>query len=147
MMNMFQIIDVVCTEEMQVLIAAVKTVLSIVGWVVPIILIIYGTIDIFKAMTSGDEKVQNAAWQGFIKRIVYAIIIFLVPFIVKLAFGFVGTIFGAAAGEATIQKDNFFVCYNGAKVKKTCYRTSGSGETKIVDKDESCGIGYTEVRP
>ena len=69
----------------------VKKILRIVQIAVPIALIIFGTIDMAKAVIAGDEKKMKEAQKPFIKRIVSAIIVFLIPFIVNLVMNLVTT--------------------------------------------------------
>ena len=44
-----------CTEEMQMIIGIVITILDIIKFIVPIVLIIFCTIDIFKIIVSKKE--------------------------------------------------------------------------------------------
>jgi len=122
-MNLFQVL-LECGEEVSALVGGVKIIIGIVGWVVPAILIVYGVWDLFKAMTNGDEKEQKKAWQGFAKRVIFGIAIFLVPWLVRLAFAVLGNIFPSDDAEATSK--NFFECYNS----KTSSNGSGSSSTK-----------------
>ena len=55
--------------------------------VIPILLIIFGMIDLGKAVMSNDEKEMKGAQTKFIKRCIYAIIIFFIVAIVQLVFG------------------------------------------------------------
>lgn len=57
---------------------------NIVQIAVPIILVIMGSIDLFKGITSGKEDEMKKGRQMFIKRLVVGVIIFLVVVIVKL---------------------------------------------------------------
>jgi nitric oxide reductase large subunit len=50
--------------------------------VIPIALIIYGTIDLGKAVIASDEKEVKAAQSRLIKRFIYAALIFFVPMLV-----------------------------------------------------------------
>lgn len=59
---------------------------GILKFVVPMIIIVVVTFDIVKAMISKDEKDVKEATSKAVKRIIYAIIIFLVPIIIKYAF-------------------------------------------------------------
>lgn len=68
----------------------VRTVINILQIAVPVALILWGTLDIGKAVIAGDEKKMKEAQKPFIKRIVYAVIAFLVPFIVSIVMGYVG---------------------------------------------------------
>lgn len=68
----------------------IKEFIRILQWSVPLILILFGSWDIFKAVTrSNDEKAVSAARDGFIKRLAYGLVIFLVPFFVELLLEFV----------------------------------------------------------
>lgn len=58
---------------------------------IPIVLIALVVIDFFKATVANDEKKMNEAKSVAIKRIVYALIIFLVPTIVSLLFKNLGS--------------------------------------------------------
>ena len=53
----------------------------------------------FKAMTSGDEKKTKEAQKTFIRRLLYAVVAFLIPFIIRLVFGFVANNIRAAEGQ------------------------------------------------
>ena len=68
----------------------VITVIKILQIAVPVALILWGTLDIGKAVIAGDEKKMKEAQKPFIKRIIYAVIAFLVPFIVSIVMGYVG---------------------------------------------------------
>ena len=52
-----------CTDDVLVLIGAVKVVFTIIQIAIPGVLIVLGTIDMFKAMASGDEKKTKEAQQ------------------------------------------------------------------------------------
>ena len=57
--------------------------------VVPIALIIWGTIDIGKAVIAGDEKKIKEAQKPFVKRVIAAVVVFLIPFLVSVILGYV----------------------------------------------------------
>lgn len=61
-----------------------STMFTIVQVAVPIILVIMGSLDLFKGITSGKEDEMKKGRQMFIKRLVIGAIIFLVVIIVKL---------------------------------------------------------------
>ena len=66
-------------------------VIKVLQLVVPIGLIIMGTIDMAKAVIAGDEKKMKEAQKPFIKRIIAAVIVFLIPIIVNMVLSFVTT--------------------------------------------------------
>lgn len=56
--------------------------------VIPILLIIFGMIDLGKAITAQKEDEIKKAQSGFLKKLILAVIVFLVFSIVKLVFSF-----------------------------------------------------------
>ena len=71
-----------CTEEMQMIMGIVITILDIIKFIVPIVLIIFCTIDIFKIIVSKKEDEIKKLRKDVLMKIVYCIIIYLIPFIV-----------------------------------------------------------------
>lgn len=63
-----------------------RYVIVIIQFSVPLLLIVLGTVDMFKAMTKGDEKENKKVVDTFVKRLIYGVMIFLVPFLVRLVF-------------------------------------------------------------
>lgn len=66
-------------------------VIRVIQIAVPIALIIWGSIDLLKGIIAGDEKKISAARKPFIQRLVSAVIVFLVPWIVNTAINFVAS--------------------------------------------------------
>lgn len=67
----------------------VRLVIKVLQIAVPVGLILMGTIDMAKSVIAGDEKKIKEAQKPFIKRIVAAIIVFLIPYIVNVAINLV----------------------------------------------------------
>lgn len=88
------------------IISIVKTVLTVVQWAIPIILIVIGTFDIMKAVIASKEDEIKAAQKLLIKRVVYAVVIFLIPTIVYFVFNIVSNTEGI---EGT---GNFWDCWS-----------------------------------
>lgn len=72
------------------LVVVVKFILNIIQWVVPIILIVLGTIDLVKAVVAGKDDEIKKHQQTLIKRIIAAVIVFLVPMLVSVLMGWIG---------------------------------------------------------
>ncbi len=53
-------------------------------YIVPIIVILLGTIDMFKAVTAGKEDEMSKALKTLIKRIVIGVLIFLIPIFINV---------------------------------------------------------------
>ena len=81
----------VCTGGIAEVVGLSKIVIKVLQLVVPIGLIIMGTIDMAKAVIAGDEKKMKEAQKPFIKRIIAAVIVFLIPIIVNMVLSFVTT--------------------------------------------------------
>ena len=64
-----------CTPELVTLIKIVKLALGLIQIVVPILLIIFATLDLAKAVTTQDDKAMTKAISTVGKRIVFAIVI------------------------------------------------------------------------
>lgn len=67
----------------------VRLVIKVLQIAVPVGLILMGTIDMAKSVIAGDEKKIKEAQKPFVKRIVAAIIVFLIPYIVNMAINLV----------------------------------------------------------
>lgn len=92
-MDLFLIGTEVCgglLPIVKVLVALIKIVMIII----PIGLILYGTIDLGKAVIASEEKEVKAAQSRLIKRFIYAALIFFVPMLVGVIMNVV-----AAGGE------------------------------------------------
>lgn len=76
---------------------------------IPIVLIALIIIDFAKAVVASDEKKMNEAKNASIKRVVYALIIYLVPTIVSLLFKTLGDNLGG--GELTSATE-WISCFN-----------------------------------
>lgn len=84
------------------LVAIVKFALKIIQWVVPVVLIFLGTLDLVKAVIAGKEEDIKKNQHTLIKRVIAAIIVFLVPTIVSVLMGWLGN-------------SDWKTCWNGTK--------------------------------
>ncbi len=71
-----------CTEEMQMVLGVIISLLDILNFLIPVILIIFCTIDIFKIIVSKKEDEIKKLRKDVMMKIIYAVIIYLVPFLV-----------------------------------------------------------------
>lgn len=90
---------------------AVHTIVLVIQIAVPVLLVIFGMLDLFKAITAQKDDEIKKGQQMFIKRLISAAIIFFVIAIVKLLISF-------AAGD---DNQNIMTCancfLNGAETK------------------------------
>ncbi|HIU11419.1 MAG TPA: hypothetical protein IAB65_01830 [Candidatus Onthocola stercorigallinarum] len=77
----------------------VLTVLRVVGYiiyvakiVIPLLLIIFGSIDFAKAIIANDEKAIKTAGGALVRRFIAAVVVFLIPTILNLLLGLVDNI-------------------------------------------------------
>lgn len=82
---------------------------NILHIVIPIVLIAYATMDLGKAVMASDEKKIKEAQGHLIKRIIFAILIFLVPYLVSLIVGLV------SAADIDESQDEYVNCWEAAK--------------------------------
>lgn len=71
------------TKEIWELIGTAVTIFKVV---IPVLIIILGSIDLGKAVVSSDEKAIKGATSVLIKRIIIGVVIFFIPTIVKALF-------------------------------------------------------------
>lgn len=106
MFDLFQIADA-CGGLLPI-VKMLRNVLNIVQIFIPILLILFGTIDLGKAVISSDEKEIKAAQSRLIKRCIYAAAVFFVVLLVTVVMNIV-----ASSGES------------GTKKWKTCWNAAG----------------------
>ena len=61
---------------------------------VPLIIIILGIVDFAKAVVSSDDKAISGAAMGLFKRLIIGVVIFFIPTIVDVVFGFISNFTG-----------------------------------------------------
>lgn len=86
-MNFVQILGS-CPAELATIMAIVKTIITWICIAIPILLIVLIILDLAKIVTAGnlDDKLKKEVMGKVTSRLIYAVIIFLVPTIVKLVF-------------------------------------------------------------
>lgn len=84
--------DVSCGEGSTLVnvIAIVRLVMNIICIAVPIIMILMGTIDLFKAVTAGKDEDIKKKQKALITRIIAGVLVFLVPTIVSVIMDLIG---------------------------------------------------------
>lgn len=69
----------------------IRVVFSIIQYVIPVVLILLGSIDLVKAVTQGKEEDIKKGQKTLITRAITAVIVFLVPLIVSVIMGLIGS--------------------------------------------------------
>lgn len=67
---------------------------------IPIILIVFGTLDLGKAVIASDDKAVKEAQSKLIKRCIYAIAVFFIVTIISLAFNLVANVVDSSTSNA-----------------------------------------------
>lgn len=75
---------------------------------IPILLIVFGSIDLGKAVMSSDDKEIKGATSKLIKRAIAAVVVFFIPFIVNLVMNIAATSSENEGKHAT----DFVQCWN-----------------------------------
>lgn len=86
---------------LQPIISLIKALLNILQIVVPILLIVWGSLDLGKAVMANDDKEIKGATSKLIKRAVAAVIVFFIPWLVELIMGIVASNSNEEANTAT----------------------------------------------
>ena len=76
-------------ERLAPLINILHAVVNLLKWGIPLVLIIYGMMDLGKAVMAGKEDEMKKAQSTLIKRFIYAVAVFLVVTLVDLVMGIV----------------------------------------------------------
>lgn len=78
-----------CPDELVSVMAIVGFVVRAICIAVPIILIVLIILDLAKIVTAGnvDDKIKKEVTSKVVSRVIFAVLIFLVPTIVRLLFG------------------------------------------------------------
>ena len=94
-----------CDQDIQPIFNAALFIIRLIQIAVPFALVIWGSLDFFKALIAGDEKEMKMKRKPFIGRLVAAIVILVLPWLVELI-----------AKQIAGNKDagNFWICYNNA---------------------------------
>ena len=75
-----------CGGNLSFIFNILRYLIRVIKIVIPIILIVLATIDMTKVVINADEKTKKEAGSKVVKRIIYAVILFLVPTLISLIF-------------------------------------------------------------
>ena len=74
-----------CTDTI-VIWRGIGEIIHIIRLVIPVIIVIFGTFDLGRSVIAGEDKEIKKAQKMFIKRLVYGVLIFFLPMIIKAVF-------------------------------------------------------------
>lgn len=111
-MNLFQILAT-CDADFVSVLKIVRWAVNIICIAIPIILIVLVIADLAKVVTAGniDDKMKKEVSQKVLTRVIYSVLIFLVPTIVGLFFNIVPIDAPGMAGQDATWK----TCWDAAK--------------------------------
>ena len=118
----------------------IYNIINILRIIIPIILILLGTIDLGKAVIASDDKEIKSAQSLLIKRVVYAAAIFFIPMLVYVIMNLVAgagandeTPGGAANGEASVNEEagSFSACWKAITGQTPAKQSGGTGTTPV----------------
>ena len=103
-----EMLDAPCAGLLPV-VKIIYRLVKIFQWGIPIALILYGTIDLGKAVIASDEKEIKSAQSRLIKRFIYAALVFLVVVLVEAFMNLV-----ASSGSDDSDTSSWQDCWNAA---------------------------------
>lgn len=68
----------------------IGNIVKILQIAIPVIIILLGTLDLGKAVMSGDDKKVKEAQKALVMRIIYGVAIFFLVMVIQVIFGLVG---------------------------------------------------------
>lgn len=96
------------------------SVIVVIKIFIPIVLIIFGMLDLGKAVMSNDEKTMKEAQGKLIKRFIYAVLVFLIVTLVQTVIGFISNS-GASVSDDDVNVHACINCFvNGVNSAGTC---------------------------
>ena len=78
-------------EGLGQVVTLLKNVVKLIQWGIPLVLIVFGLLDLGKAVIAGKEDEMKKAQGTLIKRFIYAVAAFLIVTLVTFAMGLVGS--------------------------------------------------------
>ena len=114
---MYMLVDVCKNETVLQAMGIIRLVMQVVCIAVPIVMILMGSFDLFKAVTAGKDEDIKKKQQTLIKRIIAGVIVFLVPTIVSVLMNLIGVSEWRACWNNADTK-NFSNLFNGKVSEK-----------------------------
>ena len=106
-------------------------IIYIIRIVIPVLIILLGTLDLGKAVMAGEDKKIKEAQKTFIKRIIYGVAIFFIFTIVEVIFGLLGV---------ETEKGDSKICWDCATKPHSTECTKYVEEQEKKEKEEENSI-------
>ena len=98
-----------CSQEIKEIFKIIITILELIKFLVPVILIVLCTIDIFKLIVSKKEDEIKKLRKGIFMKIFYSILIYLIPFLIPFILNLINNILPMN------YDDSWKVCWDSVK--------------------------------
>ena len=96
------------------------SVIVVIKIFIPIALIVFGMLDLGRAVMSNDEKIMKEAQGKLIKRFIYAVLVFLIVTLVQTVIGFISNS-GASVSDDDVNVQACINCFvNGVSSAGAC---------------------------
>lgn len=135
----------VCTNpEILKVIAFFLMIIDIVKIIIPIALIVIGIIDFSKAVISSDESAQKKSATLFGKRLIYAVLVFIAPWMIEVVMTTLGDLLGKEGmtnfTDCITNSENIFYYEQLANIKKEEEKKEYQANEVYFDEKESSTI-------
>ena len=104
----------------------VRSLIALLQWGVPILLVVFGMLDLGKAVMAGKEDEMKKAQGTLIKRVIYAVAVYLVVAIVSLVMSLV-----SSAPAESDQKYNWMNCLYPEKANSSSNNNNNGTDRKF----------------
>ena len=101
-------------SKIQIIVNIIAFLLRVLQWGIPIVLIVLVTFDVVKIIINTDEKAKSDTTSKIVKRIIYAVICFLVPMLVRFVFSILDSGNPNDYGSGNSYDDSWVSCFNNA---------------------------------
>lgn len=91
MENLFILDTTFSCDSISVVLNIAKFALRAIQFIVPVLLILWGTIDLVKSVVAGKEDDIKKYQKVLVKRVISAVIVFLIPLLVEVLLGLIGS--------------------------------------------------------
>ena len=127
MLNAYLLANMCSIDIDPIVPGTIRLFVSILKLAIPIILIIFGILDLAKAVMANDDKEMKEAQKKLIHRIVYAVVVFFVVALVQFVFGRLAS--ADTGADKNIDENDTSACISCfISDKKYCYNANKASE-------------------
>ena len=133
-----------CTDDVKTILSVVKWAVRLICIAIPIVLIVLVILDLAKVVTAGniDDKMKKEVTQKVVTRVIYSVIIFLVPSLVNMFFGLLPD--GVKNVQGNSYEANWWECYRHSDDDSYVPSSTGIQNTSV-GSECRCSNGATGI--